>query len=160
MISDGSRIEYTGLKTETLAPGDQGSVLVVSGHNAHVQWRTGSLAGKVTLEDTDDLHALGSRQGAVEAALDDSLEVSGIGTVTARQIYDEGGSSALLNAMADAGKLASFQDIAEEALTLVAARLRSSDSFTAMSSHLEDDEREDLLRVASAALIRDAFTPS
>lgn len=160
MISDGSRIEYTGMKTETLEPGDQGSVLVVSGRNAHVQWRTGSLAGKVTLEDSDDLHAMGSRQGAVEAALDDSLEVSGIGTVTARQIYDEGGSGALLNAMAEAGKLASFQDIAEEALTLVTARLRSSEPFTAMSSHLEDDEREELLRTASAVLIRDAFTPS
>ncbi len=160
MINDGSRVEYTGLKTEALDPGDQGSVLVVSGHGAHVQWRTGSLAGQVSLEDVDDLHALGSRQGAVEAALDDSLEVSGIGTVTARQIYDEGGSSALLNAMADSGKLASFQDIAEEALTLVASRLRLSDSFVAVSSHLEDDEREDLLRTASAALIRDAFTPS
>jgi hypothetical protein len=160
MITDGSRIEYTGLRTETLEPGDQGSVLVASGHSAHVQWRTGSLAGQVTLEEIDDLHPLGSRQGAVEADLDDSLEVSGIGTVTARQIYDEGGSSALLNAMADSGKLSSFQDIAEEALTLVASRLRSSDSFTAVSSHLDDDEREELLRTASAALIRDAFTPS
>ena len=42
----------------------------------------------------------------------------------------------------------------------MSARLRSSDSFTAVSSHLDDDEREDLLRTASAALIRDAFLPS
>lgn len=158
MISDGSRIEYIGLKTEHLNPGDQGSVLAVSGRAAHVQWRTGSRAGEVTLEDSDDLHPLGSRQMAVEAALDDSLEVAGIGTVTARQIYDEGGSRALLNAMADSGRLASFQDIAEEALALVASRIRSSESFAALSSHLEEDERDDLVRTASAALIRDAFS--
>lgn len=160
MIHDGCRVEYTGAGTGSLVHGDQGSVLVASGHAAHVQWKTGALAGSVTLEDSDDLHALQSRQGSVEEALDDSLEVSGLGTVTARQIYDEGGSGALLNAMADAGKLASFQEIAEEALTLVAGRIRTSASFLALSSHLEDDEADEMVRLASAALIRDAFSAS
>lgn len=160
MINDGSRIEYAGLRTETLDPGDQGSVLAVSGHSAHVQWRTGSLAGQVTLEHTDDLLPLAKRQSALEEALDDSLEVSGLGTFTARQIYDEGGSSAVLNAMADSGKLAAFQEIAEEALSLVASRIRSSESFQALASHLEEEERDDVVRLASAALIRDAFNAS
>jgi hypothetical protein len=114
----------------------------------------------VSLEDTDDLNPLGSRHGAVEAALDDSLEVSGLGTFTARQIYDEGGSEALLNAMADSGKLAAFQEIAEEALSLVSGRIRTSASFVALASHLDDEEAEEMVRLASAALIRDAFHAS
>lgn len=160
MMYDGCRVEYTGAGTGPLVHGDQGSILVTSGHCAHVQWATGVMASQVTLEDTGDLNPLGSRQGSVEAALDDSLEVSGIGTFTARQIYDEGGSQALLNAMADAGKLSSFQEIAEEALTLVSGRIRTSASFTSLTSHLEEDEADDVVRLAAAALIRDAFNAS
>jgi len=160
MLYDGCPVEYTGMKGEPLVPGDQGSILVTSGHCAHVQWKTGALAGQVSLVDTLDLTPLGSRQGAVEESLNDSLEVSGLGTFTARQIYDEGGSQALLNAMAEAGKLASFQEIAEEALALVAGRIRTSASFMALASHLEEDEAEEMVRLASAALIRDAFSPS
>lgn len=160
MIHDGTRITYTGPQDGPLKPGDQGSVLAVSGHAAHVQWRTGALAGQVQLMDADDLQPLGSRQGALEDALDDSLDVAGLGTFTARQLYDETGPSGLLNAMADAGKLAAFQDIAEEALTLITERLRTSASFTALAAHLDDDEADQIIRMASAALIRDAFASS
>jgi hypothetical protein len=158
VLYDGCRVEHTGTPDGPLRQGDQGSILVMSGHCAHVQWKTGALAGQVTLVDTGDLEPLGRRQGAVEEALDDSLEVSGLGTFTARQIYDEGGSHALLNAMADSGKLSAFQEIAEEALALVAERIRTSASFTALASHLEEDEADEMVRLASAALIRDAFS--
>jgi hypothetical protein len=157
VIHDGSRVEYTGIDDGPLHYGDQGSVLATSGHAAHVQWRTGALAGQVQLYDTDDLRPLTPRQGAVEEALDDSLDVAGLGTFTARQIYDENGPSGLLNAMADAGKLAAFQDIAEDALALITERLRTSAAFTALAAHLDDDEADQMVRLASAALIRDAF---
>jgi len=136
------------------------AALVVSGHCAHVQWKTGSLAGQVSLVDTLDLEPLSSRQGSVEEALNDSLEVSGLGTFTARQIYDEGGSHALLNAMADSGKLSAFHEIAEDALVLVAERIRTSASFTALAAHLDEDEADEMVRLAAAALIRDAFSAS
>lgn len=160
MIHDGSRVEYTGPDDGPLKTGDQGSVLAASGHAAHVQWRTGTLQGQVHLYDTADLRPLTPRQGAIEDALDDSLDVSGLGTFTARQLYDETGPTGLLNAMADAGKLAAFQDIAEEALALVSNRLRTSASFTALAAHLDDDEADQMVRLASAALIRDAFASS
>lgn len=160
MIYDGCSVEYTGQETDSLVPGNQGSVLVVSGHSAHVQWKTGGMAGQVTLQDSDDLSPSRGRHEAVEASLDDSLEVSGLGTFTARQIYDEGGSGALLNAMADSGKLSSFRDIAEEALALIAGRIRTSASFTALASHLDEDEADEMVRLAAATLIRDAFSTS
>lgn len=160
MVYDGNRVEYSGLGESSLVHGDQGAVLVVSGSYAHVQWKTGALAGQVLPVHVEDLSVLGRRHGAVEEALDDSLEVSGLGTFTARQIYDEGGSEALLNILAETGKLAAFQDIAEEALNLVAGRIRSSDTFLAVTSHLEEDEAAEMVRIASAALIRDAFSAS
>lgn len=160
MIHDGTRVYYTGPQDGPLAHGDQGSVLAVSGHAAHVQWRTGSLAGQVDLYDTDDLQPLGTRQGTLEDTLDDSLDIAGLGTFTARQIIDDTGPTGLLNAMADAGHLAAFQDIAEEALALVAERIRTSASFTALAAHLDEDEADHMVRLASATLIRDAFTSS
>lgn len=160
MITDGSRVRYIGPEDGPLRHHDQGSVLATSGNAAHIQWRTGALAGQVLLHDIYALEPLTARQGAVEEALDDSLDVAGLGTFTARQIYDENGPSGLLNAMADAGKLAIFQDIAEDALTLVAERIRTSPSFTALAAHLDDDEADQMIRLASVALIRDAFTSS
>jgi hypothetical protein len=113
----------------------------------------------VSLVDSDDLTPLESRRGAVEAALDDSLEVAGLGTFTARQIFDEGGAEALLNAMVESGHLAAFTAIAEEALALVTGRLRTSAALHGVTSHLEEAEAEELVRTAAAALIRDAFSP-
>lgn len=158
MLYDGCRVGYTGADDGPLRMDDQGAVLVLDGHCAHVQWRTGSLAGQVLPVDVVDLVALDSRRGAVEAALDDSLEVSGLGTFTARQIYDEGGAEGLLNAMVDSGHLAAFTAIAEEALALVTGRLRASTALHGVTAHLDETEAEDVVRTAAAALIRDAFS--
>lgn len=158
MLHDGCRVAYTGLPRGPLVPDDEGTVLVSSGTAAHVQWRTGSLVGQVSLEEVQDLAVLGSRMHPVEAALDDSLEVAGLGTFTARQIVDEGGSEALLNAMVDSGHLSAFASIAEEALTLVSGRIRSAAGFRAVIAHLDPGEADEMVRLASAALIRDAFS--
>ena len=159
MINDGCRVTYTGLDNQGLTFDDQGSVLVASGTCAHVQWKTGSLAGQVTAVDIRDLTLLGSRTHAVEAALDDSLEIAGLGTFTARQIFDEGGPEALLNVMVDSGHLSTFSSIAEEALALVEGRIRTTDAVRSMVSHLDEAEADEVVRVAAAALIRDAFNP-
>jgi hypothetical protein len=159
MIYDGCRVSYTGHGEGGLAFDDQGLVLVASGTGAHVHWKTGALADQVTLVDVQDLTALGGRQQAVEAALDDSLEVAGLGTFTARQIFDEGGSEALLNVMVDSGHLSSFGSIAEEALSLVVGRIRTSDAVRQVVCHLDENEADEVVRLAAAALIRDAFNP-
>lgn len=159
MIHDGCQTEYTGLGQDGLLFGDQGHVLVASGTCAHVQWKTGSRAGQVIAVDIRDLTELGGRPHAVEAALDDSLEVAGLGTFTARQVFDEGGPEALLNAMVDSGHLSSFSSIAEEALALVTGRIRTTESVRSVVSHLDESEADEVIRLAAAALIRDAFNP-
>lgn len=156
MLYDGCPVVYTGVTDSLL--GAQGAVLIVDGRAAHVQWKTGSLAPHVSLVDAGDLEPLESRHGAVEAALDDSLEVAGLGTFTARQIFEDGGPEALLNAMVESGHLASFTPIAEEALELVMGRLRTSAALQGVTAHLDPEDTEELVRTAAAVLIRDAFT--
>lgn len=154
MMREGSKVSYTGMDADGVSLGDQGAVLAASGPRAEVMWYTGSRTNQVTIVDEFDLVVTGSR---VSDGLEDSLEVGGLVTFSARHAYDEGGEVAILNQMADAGHLAAFADIAEEALSMVAARLRQDASFRAVTAQLDEEEAEGVLRLASSCLIRDAF---
>ncbi len=158
-VRDGQIVSYSGVDGfhEGLVPGDQGKVLVSDSRVAHVLWSTGSLAGDVSIVDHEDLRT-GSAM-TVEGSLDDSLEVGGLTTFSSRQVWDESGPVGLLNTMVENGHLASFLDIAEEALGIVAHRIRHDASIRAIAAELDDEETEVLVRTAAAALIRDAFAP-
>jgi hypothetical protein len=157
MVREGASVSYTGVDGEYLATGDQGRVLSVSDTVAHVLWATGSCVGQVSAAYDQDLLSLGSGGGA-DDALDDCLEVGGLVTFSARQAYDGGGEVAVLDQMAEAGHLAMFADVAQDALALVASRIRSDASFRAVVADLDEDEAESVLRLASACLVRDAFS--
>lgn len=156
MMREGTKVSYTGMDEGGLSMGDQGRVLSSAGAVTHVMWSTGSLAHQVTPVYDHDLASLGSQQ-AVSDALEDSLDVGGLMSFSARRAFDVGGEVAVLNEMAEAGHLASFSQIAEEAITHVAARIRQDASFRAVAADLDEEEAESVLRLASACLIRDAF---
>jgi hypothetical protein len=61
--------------------------------------------------------------------------------------------------MVDSGHLSSFGSIAEEALSLVVGRIRTSDAVRQVVCHLDENEADEVVRLAAAALIRDAFNP-
>lgn len=153
MLREGGRVAYVGPEAESAHLGQQGVLLAVSGSVAHVRWD----AGTVSAHYESDLAALGHTQ-AVAASIEDSLEVGGLVSFGVRETYDTGGESAVLNAMAEAGHLAAFADIAQEALDLVTARIRRDASFRAVLEDLDPEESEGVLRLASICLIRDAFT--
>jgi hypothetical protein len=155
MMREGSKVSYTGMDADGVSLGDQGRVLLTDGSRAEVLWHTGARINQVTVAAEFDLVVTGSR---ASDGLEDSLEVGGLVTFSARHAYDEGGEVAILNQMADAGHLAAFADIAEEALSMVASRLRQDASFRAVTAQLEEEEAEGVLRLASACLIRDAFS--
>lgn len=148
---------HEGQKVAHLTSGDHGSVLArADDESAHVMWSTGALAGQVTLEFDSDLVGVGQR-GHIEAAIDDSLEVGGFVVEGVRQIYDVGGATGLLNAMAEGGHLAAFGDIAEGAVEFISGQIRRDPSFRAATAQLDPEEGEGLIRLASFALLRDAF---
>lgn len=160
-MHDGCRVEYTGIGEGPVIPGDQGAVLIMSGEGAHVQWKTGRMAGQVTLVDTFDLSPIVSNHREdIEESLNDSLEVLGLGSVTARHIYDEEGGEALLNAMVDAGRLTPLREFAEDALARMSSGIRRSPSFSVLTSHFDDDETDEMILRISALLVREALDES
>lgn len=158
-LQDGQLVSYSGADGyDDLFVGDHGKVLVADGEIAHVMWTTGSRAGTVTITEAELLTGSSDYEMTVSGSLDDSLEVGGLVAFSARNVYDEGGASGLLDMMAVNGHLSGFLDIAEEALGLVAHRIRHDPSIRVITAGLDEDEAETLVRVASAALIRDAFS--
>jgi hypothetical protein len=156
VLREGSRVSYVGPPSDRLAMGDQGRLLSVSGSVGHVMWESGACQGQTSAHYDIDLATTGSQ--GVQASIEDSLEVGGLVTFAVRDAYDTGGEVGVLNALAESGHLASFGDIAEEALTLVSTRIRRDASFQAVLADLDPEEAEGVLRLASACLIRDAFT--
>lgn len=139
---------YGGHEGQTL--GDLGRVVSVDGNVVAVHWENGKVA---SVYDHD--LAIQSRGGMT--SLDDSLDVGGLVTFAAREAFDVNGPVGVVNALASGGHMAAFADIAEEALDLVASRVRSDPSIRAVTAQLDDEEGEAVIRLASAALIRDAY---
>jgi hypothetical protein len=157
-LYDGQPVAYAGDDGyQDLSTGDQGKVLVADGRIAHVLWATGSRAGDVTISESAVL-STGPADMSVASALDDSLEVGGLVAFSSRQVYDERGASGLLSVMAEAGHLSGFLPIAEEALGIVAHRVRHDASVRAITADLDEYEAEVVVRKAAALLIHDAFS--
>lgn len=156
MVIEGSQVSFTGWDSDELCYGDQGRVLAISGSVAHVMWATGSCAEQVLPVYDSDLALLAALAEVPD--LTDSLEVGSLATFSVRQVFDSGGEVAVINEMAEAGSLAVFASIAEDALTMVASRIRADLAFRAVMADLDDDEAESVLRLASICLVRDAFT--
>jgi len=90
---------------------EHGKVLSDAGIGSHVMWSTGARKGEIVLvPDIDLVQTNGAR-----ISYDDCLD-SGLVTIAVRETYDSGGAVGLLNALNDEGHLATFSQIAEEAL--------------------------------------------
>jgi hypothetical protein len=153
VIAEGSTVSYVGFEVDGMAVGDHGRVLSEGGSGSHVIWNTGDRKGEITLvPDTDLVQVQGAR-----ISYNDSLD-GGLITIAVRETYDSGGAVALLNALNDEGHLATFAQIAEEAMRLVTARIREDSSIREVLAFLDDDEGSDLVGLATTALLRDAFS--
>lgn len=153
---DGARVSYIGLTDERgLALGDHGQVLAAGPMYSHVKMATGMCQGSIVQVYNDDLASLGRE--ALRDDLDDSLEVGGLVTMAARDVFETEGEVGVINRLAAEGHLAAFQAIAEDALTLVTTRVRNDPSIRAVTAQLDEEEGEAVVRLASQVLLRDAF---
>jgi hypothetical protein len=151
MFRDGQRVAYVGFGNDWVLPGNEGLVLTANATYADVKWQR----GHITSTPIEDLAPVGVGM-SVEATLDDSLDY-GLEVLAVSETMDQEGAEGLLNRMASTGHLQRFREIAEEALDLVASRVRRDPSFQAVLASLPEEEGESLVRLASTALIRDAF---
>ena len=158
-MRDGEKVRWVGSDgPDKPGVGDTGTVLTASGSAGHVLWSTGALRGRTTLcEDLDVVPTRTVARTSVQAALEDSLEVGH--HLAVRETFEESGETGLINAMAERGYLAGLTRIAEEAASLVAARLREEPAFARVLADLDASEGDALVTTASMVLLRDAFTP-
>lgn len=160
MIIEGARVTYVG--TDGRAERQEGTVIAVTATSpssvCHVQWATGAFEALYE-DDLSDVD--GRTQHAHSASLHDpladSLEVGSLQTYSVRTVLDEGGEAALLNEMIRAGHLAGLGPVVDEAIALVAARLRQSLPFIEVTAQLDPEEADSLVSLASTCLVRDAF---
>lgn len=155
-LSDGARVSYVGDETDGRALGDRGHLLVRQGSLGHVKWDDGTITPH-RMDFLAKAHGGPSVPHQRRDELDDSLDVGPIHATGVRGTYDTEGSPGVLNALSSSGALVAFPSIAEDALAFVAQRIRQETVFRQAATELDDDETEDLVRLASAVLLRDAF---
>ena len=151
-VREGQRVAFCGDPIEGLQPGDLGKVLSKSGEACHVMWSTGARSGSVTLVEGFDVVA----SGPVTSTYD-GLESGALVHVAVRDVWDSQGKVALLNALNEEGHLTGFAAIADRAMQAVAAEIRQDPSFKEVLAQLDEDEGSDLVTLATASLLRDAF---
>lgn len=156
MMRDGAQVIFAGYPTEGIDIGDTGVVFQAGTTGSHVRWKTGARKGQIDLVANDDLTV----NGTDRSVLDDSLEGGLTGRLEVRSVYERRGVVGVLNLMNEEGHLAAFDGYAEEALALIAARIRHDPSFIEVSSSLEPHETDELVEFATAQLLRDAFGAS
>jgi hypothetical protein len=148
MFRDGQQISFIGLD-RGLNYGEAGRILEAGTESSAILWKSGS----VTTQYNSDLLPVGKI--AFSDGLDDCLEVGEpLRTSAAREAFDIGGESAVLNYMSESGHLASMSDIAEDAMAFVSARLRQDQYFRSILSQLDDDEGDSLVNLASRVALR------
>lgn len=150
-VFDGARVAYAGEEGDGLSVDDRGRVLVAGMTGSHVLWQSGGLSGQITLTANHELTVL---HGARPC---DSLDSGGLVAFAVREVYDQGGDAGLLNALNDEGHLATLGSLAEEALGLVAARLREDPSFKEVLAQLDPDDGAEFVAFAASVVLRDAF---
>lgn len=163
MIVEGSRVSYAG-DDPLQDVGSQGRVVSLSGTCAHVQWYSGPKTSMIELEDLNDLVEFrGSQSAAAQAQIEaqafadnafaDTLDMVSLPSMAVRAVYDDEGEDGLLVALSEAGRLAVLAEYAEEAVGLVATRIRQDPEFAAVLAQLDPDEANGMVfRVASLVL--------
>lgn len=159
---EGQTVSYVGLPERGLDVGDKGRTLSCSGSSSHVMWTTGHRVDLVDLIHHDDLvvQAKAATRMSTAGSLEDTLSVPSLSMVAVRETLEESGEAGLLNALADTGCLGFLVDAADEALAMVASRVRADEGFALVLSHLDCDEAERLVELTAAVVLRDAFGSS
>jgi hypothetical protein len=163
MFHEGQMVTSIGDGSDGVPLGSHGHILALTAPGSgHVQWLSGPRTGQVSfLPDLDDTVAASSRrvQGAYSSrdGWEDSLEVGPISTTGARHLMATGGPSNVLYSLASSGAMAETGDLAEEALALVETRLRQTASLQDHLAELDDEDRNEVYRLASRELLGQAF---
>lgn len=158
-LREGGVASYLGVGREGVSLGDKGEILAFAGSGAWVKWKTGSRQGDIVAVDRYDLAPAPriGREAVQHDDLEDSLDVGPITTTSMRDVCDAEGTTSVLNMLASSGNLPGFAEIADEALSFVSHRVREEPAIRNVTAQLDGEDAEELIQLASFAILRDAF---
>lgn len=163
-LKEGFTITYIGPDADGLVLGDKGTLLAFASNDtepddyAHCLWHTGIRTGQPTLVRIGDIdNASKKYQQAHHDDLADSLDVGPIQTVGAKQVHASGGVDGVLVYLSTEGALANLPRYTEEALSLVASKIRSDQVIMSHLGALDVDEQEEIIAQAALRSLGNAF---
>lgn len=162
MITEGKKVAYAG-DDPFQDIGSVGRVVAMAGSGVHVMWETGPKTATLELIDINDLVERGSvgvtasgTPASTSAQYDLSLEMMGPG-LQVRAALDEAGTDGLITVLAESGHLAVLADYAEEAVGLMAARIRQDPGFIDVLAQLDPEEQNTLVAKVSTQMLAECI---
>jgi hypothetical protein len=156
-LHEGARVSYIGDGHDGRALGEHGRLLAITGRSGHVKWEDRT----ITLVDLNDVAALSPSTAAARPPADDdladSLDVGPVRSFGVRGVYEVDGTSGVLSALASTGQLTGFASIAEDTRLFAEGRVRQDPELSRAAAQLDPEEADELIAMATAVLLRDAF---
>jgi hypothetical protein len=163
MFHEGQLVTSIGDGSDGTPLGSHGRVLMLASVAAgHVQWTSGPRAGEVSfipqLEDSVAALPASAHQASAGAdLLEDSLEYGTVHHTGVQHELATGGPHAVFRMLASSGALSDASEMAEEALSFLDGRLRSSGSVMQHLAEVDPDDRYEIIRLTSMRLLAEAL---
>lgn len=163
MFHEGQSITSIGDGSDGVPLGTHGRILALAAGSGHVQWLSGPLTNRVTfVPQLEEKVAPASRRVQAQHqlasdGLEDSLEVGPVHPTGARHLMATGGARDVLYSLSAVGALHDVGDVAEDTLSYVEARLRQAPGLQVHLAELDEEDRSEVLRMASRELLHQAF---
>lgn len=146
---EGDSVSYVGEYIDGIEPAAGTLMYFASNSAAYVKWSTGAREGQIDMVDLYDLTPAPS-----VAALAAAVPFT---TISVRRVMNAEGEAGVLNFLASAHQLASWEKVAREALDYVQHRLRVDASMELPYEQLDQTEIDRVIALGARILLRDAF---
>lgn len=146
---EGDSVSYVGDGLDGIEPATGTLMAFASSTHAHVQWKTGARAGQIEMVDLYDL---------MKSPSEASLQAPQISAISVRRVMNTEGEEGVVNFLAKARQLGTWERIAQRAYQYVQDQLRVDASMELPYEQLNPDEVQRVIAVSAQVLLRDAFT--
>lgn len=145
---EGEHVDYVGDGVDGIPPAQAKIIAVASRDAVHVQWLDGERVGKIDMISVYDLE---------KSASTATLAAPQISAVSVRRVMNVEGETGVLNFLAAAKQIETWERIAREALGYVEGRLRVDASMDLPYEQLKPEEVDRVIALAAHTILTQAF---
>lgn len=145
---EGDHVDYLGDGLDGIPPAQGKIVAFASQSTAYVEWLNGPRAKQIDMVSKFDLE---------KSASETVVRAPEITAISVRRAMNVEGVPGVLQFLAAAQQLGTWERIAREALGYVEGRLRVDDSMELPYEQLQPEEIDQVITTAARTLLRDMF---